>query len=206
MTENEFIDVYWKQFLMIEREFRKSIKCVALEDDNANAYSSFFIKLLLQIGSEVDVVAKSLCGQINASNEAETIRAYAQEILAVYPEIERLTVKREPMSPVKPWEDWQKKETVIEADGNHTRYGPEWWRIYNAVKHNRLGTETHYSVQKEVRKFATLRTVTDALAGLYVLELYLYQRVTDKNPRLDAPLPSSRVFTPMDCAYASPSW
>ena len=55
MTDEEFTNLYWKQFLMIEKEFRRAIQYVALSSENFNTYSDFFAKVLLQIGSEIDV-------------------------------------------------------------------------------------------------------------------------------------------------------
>ncbi len=77
MAEREFTNLYWKQFLMIEKEFRKAIQYVALSEDNYNTYSDFFVKILLQIGSEIDVVAKTLCREINAKSKAKRIYEYS---------------------------------------------------------------------------------------------------------------------------------
>jgi hypothetical protein len=43
---------------MIEKEFRKAMQYVSLSTDNANTYSDFLVKLILQIGSEIDVIIK----------------------------------------------------------------------------------------------------------------------------------------------------
>lgn len=57
MSEEEFVNLYWKQYIMIEKEFRQTTKYVALDSINFKTYSDAYIKLLLQIGSEVDIVA-----------------------------------------------------------------------------------------------------------------------------------------------------
>lgn len=184
MTDDVFSNLYWKQFLLLEKEFRKTTKYVALSVDNKEAYSDFYAKLLLQIGSEVDVIAKILCREINTSSTAEKIDQYKNEILPVHPEIENVTVECSGI-PIIPWKDW-------------SITSPAWWKIYNGLKHNRGGVETYNNETKENYKFANLNTVTSALAGLYLLELYLYQRVTDREPQLDTPLPGSRLFKPVD--------
>ena len=184
MTDDVFSNHYWKQFLLLEKEFRKTTKYVAISIENNKTFSDFYAKLLLQIGSEVDVVAKLLCKEINAASTADKIDQYKNEILPVHPEVENVTVECAGTSTI-PWKDW--------STGS-----PTWWKIYNGVKHNRGGIETYDNETKENYKFANLNTVTSALAGLYLLELYLYQRVTDREPQLDTPLPGSRLFKPMD--------
>ena len=57
MTENEFVNLYWKQYIMLEKEFRKTVKYVALDSINFETYSDAYVKLLIQIGSEVDIVS-----------------------------------------------------------------------------------------------------------------------------------------------------
>ena len=184
MTDGVFSNQYWKQFLLLEKEFRKTTLYVALSIENNKTYSDFYAKLLLQIGSEVDVAAKLLCKEINSGTSAENIIKYRDEIMPVYPEIENVTIDCAGIA-IIPWKNW-------------TTDSPTWWKIYNGVKHNRGGVETYDGETKENYKFANLKTVSSALAGLYLLELYLYQRVTDREPQLDTPLPGSRLFKPKD--------
>ena len=39
MTENEFINLYWKQYIMLEKEFRNTVNYVALDYINFETYS-----------------------------------------------------------------------------------------------------------------------------------------------------------------------
>ena len=55
---------------------------------------------------------------------------------------------------LQPFQNWSPSPTYK---------SPDWWRPYNGVKHERL---------ENFRK-ANLKNVANALAGLYVLELYL---------------------------------
>jgi hypothetical protein len=180
MTNNEFMNLYWKQYLMIEKEFRNSFLYVSFSIDNADAYSDFFAKVILEIGSEVDVVAKKLCKELNNTSRAENIMDYGKELIQVYPEIENVTIKCNAWL-IKPWKDWNVAS-------------PIWWRIYNGVKHRRSDIETYDGITQENYKFSTLKCVTNALAGLFLLENYLYLHVVDANPNIDTPIPGSRLF------------
>lgn len=184
MTDKDFTNLYWKQLLMIEKEFRRAIQYVALSSDNFNTYSDFFAKVLLQIGSEIDVVAKLLCKEINSSSKATDIKDYSNEILTMYPEIESVTIVCDDIT-MNPWQGWSSKS-------------PIWWKIYNGVKHNRAKVEKYGTDTKENYKFANLETTVTALAALYVLELYLFKNVTDADSHLDTPIPGSRLFKAVD--------
>ena len=184
MTEDTFINLYWKQFLMIEKEFRQVIKYVAISEDNFDAYSDFFAKIILQIGSEVDIVAKVLCKEHNTESKADGINKYRDEILKAHPELEKVTVVCADIELI-PWRDWSEST-------------PLWWRIYNGIKHNRCGIETYNDEAKESYKFANLRDTLNALAGLYLINLYLFQSLLGRNIHIDTPMPGSRLFKPIN--------
>lgn len=184
MKYDVFANLYWKLFLMIEKEFRKAVQYVALSSDNYYTYSDFFSKVLLQIGSEIEVVAKLLCSEINPSSKAENIIQYGAELLERYPEIESVTICCSDMN-VVPWSNW-------------CNQSPTWWKIYNGVKHNRGEKEEYDGIINNNYKFANLKTTVTALAALYILELYLFENVTDANPNLETPIPGSRFFKAVD--------
>lgn len=179
MTESEFHNQYWKQYILIEKEFKASIKYVAIDDSNFTAYSDVYAKLLLQIGSEIDVVAKLLCKEINSISNADNILQYQSEINTRFSEFENVTVSCCDTD-LKPWDGWAASS-------------PEWWKAYNGVKHNRNKIETYGSVTKENYKFANQKNVLNALAGLYQLEQYLYSVILHDKQE-ETPLPGSRLF------------
>lgn len=187
MTDERFMNLYWKQFLMIEKEFRKSLQFISLAVDNLDSYSDFYAKILLQIGSEIDVVAKILCKEINAGNVAENIKDYSKELLQAFPELEYVSVQCNDIT-VIPWKDWSVST-------------PTWWLVYNGVKHNRGMIKTYEGITKENYKFASMKNIVSSLAGLYLLELYLYNQVIDANPHTDTPIPGSRLFKAIDYGW-----
>jgi hypothetical protein len=101
------------------------------------------------------VVCKQVCGSLNAASTAESIAAYRQELLPAYPAISNFEVTL-PRFGVRlhPWDKW-----------NHVNGVPLWWTAYNKTKHHRH-TEYH---------LANLKNALNAVAGLFVMVLYLYR-------------------------------
>lgn len=190
LSEKDFLNCYWKQYIMLEKEFRTSNKYVSLTERNSNTFSDFFVKIILQIGSEIDVISRTLCRNINSSSSANDINGYRNEILLEYKQLKDVEVKCNDFI-MKPWKDW-----------DHNT--PFWWKIYNGVKHDRYKEEYYgdnKNEKKENYKFATLGIVLNALSGLFLLELYLYLRTSDRKCELDAPLPGSKLFIPTNCGW-----
>ncbi len=194
MTEDEFESLYWKQYLMIEKEFKLTEKYVTIDRLNFKSYSDSYGKLLLQIGSEIDVVAKKLCNEINANATANTIDQYAPLITGHFSEFTQVTVTCRGID-LNPWKGWT-------SGTSGTPGSPVWWRVYNGVKHNRNKTETYMlldnsSVTDVNYKLANQGNVINALAGLYQLEQYFYSIILH-DVRVDTPIPGSRLFRLMD--------
>lgn len=184
MLEDVFLERYWKQFLLMEKELRKTDLYTTISRDNFETYSDNYLKILLQIGSEVDVVAKVLCREINSSSTADTIVGYRSELLTAFPEIEQVTVRCKDID-IKPWDGWSNDS-------------PVWWKVYNGVKHNREKIETYGNLPRENYKFANLENVIKAMAALYLLEIYLFTKITDASLHLDTPIPGSRLYKAID--------
>jgi hypothetical protein len=70
-----------------------------------------------------------------------------------------------------PWSPWRR------SSGS-----PLWWTAYNKVKHHRDTSYPH----------ASLKNVLNAVAGLCVVCLYLYE----KKARFGALVPNPRIFRP----------
>lgn len=62
ITEYEFNEKYWKYYLLLEKEFFDLSYYVSIDlEKNGKTYSLAYLKLLLAIGSEFDVVCKKIC-------------------------------------------------------------------------------------------------------------------------------------------------
>jgi hypothetical protein len=149
---------HWRYFLALERDFERTIAYVEPCQANYGTYSIEYAKVLLGVGSEIDVVAKVMIGLLNANEKLGNINDYRHEIIARYPKFHttEVLIPRHSIR-VSPWTEWGQTP-------NPNPINPPWWRNYNLVKHQR---HQHFSQ-------ANLENCLGALAGLYVLVLYLY--------------------------------
>jgi hypothetical protein len=146
----------WYYFLSIERDFQRTIDYVDLHPDNHQTFSNEYAKLMLLIGSEVDVVAKLLCADVSPSSRRENILDYCSVITQRFSDIHDIEIKvdRYPAT-VKPWSSW--------APG--VEHSPDWWTAHNKVKHER---DAHFPK-------ANLENTLHGLCGLMTLLLYLHR-------------------------------
>lgn len=151
---------HWQYFLALESDLGATTRYVEPVRDNFRSYSIEFARILLSAGSEVDVVAKALCRQIDASSNARNVVHYREKIRSSYPRFPtmRVVVPRFGFL-FEPWREWENEEA------------PSWWRHHNNVKHERA---THF-------RDANLDNAFHAVAGLFCLVLYLYQRALYAN-------------------------
>ncbi len=183
MNCSKFTRQFWRQYIMLEKEFASTEQFVTLHPDNSNTFSSAYSKLLLQIGSEVDIVAKVLCQIHEPTFSGDNINQYMTKLLSVYPDFEIIQVEVINTGIiVEPWKDWSIKS-------------PSWWTVYNKVKHDRTKTGSVDSVQKEYYKFANQNYTLSALSGLFQLLIYSYYQLSvQEGKRIPVPLPGSRIL------------
>ena len=158
---------HWEYFLAIESDLNRATRFVEFSPDNFGVYSIEFTHILLSSSSEVDVVAKALCNEVNPSSTHENINDYRKTIVSKFPRFSqtKVSVPRYGLA-LQPWEIWKNDE------GN-----PGWWRSYNEVKH---GRNIHY-------KKANLENALNAVAGLFCLVLFLYRKVNSSNRLVPVP-------------------
>ena len=170
---------YWHYFASLCDDVEKTTRFVEPTLDNFKTYSIEYARLYLAIGSEVDVVAKSLCEKIRPASKSENINTYRSVILSAFPGLPDLqvVVPRHEIS-FAPWLDWQIGKN------------PPWWRSHNAVKHTR-----HKSFKE-----ANLENTLHALGGLLIIVGYLYAE--DLVSCLLSPCPSAS-FIQFDPKYYS---
>ncbi|MEI7728349.1 MAG: hypothetical protein WCO56_02210 [Verrucomicrobiota bacterium] len=150
---------HWDYFLALCDDVQKTGRYVEIASENHHAFSVEFVRLLLAIGSEIDVVAKQLCIKISPSSKAANINEYRAELTAKYPAFSTVSVNisRATIALV-PWVAWAKGQN------------PVWWQYYNNVKHQR------HRYYKEANQLNTL----NSLAGLFVLLGYFYAEEMDR--------------------------
>ncbi len=187
MTCDSFAKSYWAHYISIEKEFIKTLSYVSLSEDNYETYSEQYLKLLLEIGSEVDITMKMYCSLIGTGFHGTKISHYLDFIINNYPDFfeHNVTVQNNSIT-LMPW---------LNTDESGNILSPFWWKAYNKVKHCRTKTGTIEGQTKEYYKFANQKYVLLALAGLYqVLLCSYYKLATQENNHVLIPLPGSRVF------------
>src|SRR5215470_8771174 len=116
---------YWHHFLALESDFAATARFVEFSQANFKIFSTEYTKLLLAIGSEIDVLCKIICSRIDSSAPRDNIDHY-RACMTAHTQIasEEVFIRRYDLS-FKPWSEW--------AAGKN----PTWWRSYNNVKHHR---------------------------------------------------------------------
>jgi len=144
---------YWQHFLALESDFAATSRYVELSPQNFTAFSIEYVKLLLGIGSEVDVLCKIICEKVDSAAKRENVDDY-RACLTAHTRIasEEVLIRRYSLA-FKPWADWTLGKN------------PSWWRSYNNVKHQR---DTHFPE-------ANLENCANAISGLFAIVLYCHK-------------------------------
>lgn len=144
----------WQYLRTLDSDLENVTRYVDINPENFRTFSIEFVRLILAAGSEIDVVAKLLCGKIDPSKSCKNINDYREIIIGKYPKFHTMIIDVPQYEmQLLPWEPW----------GNNTN--PDWWTAYNDVKHQR---DTHF-------KDANLQNTINAVAGLYIMILYLHR-------------------------------
>ncbi|MBR3560572.1 MAG: hypothetical protein IKN81_03465 [Oscillospiraceae bacterium] len=194
-TRAEFIQRYWKYYLMLEDNFRSVEQYLAIDEINFNAFSNEYIKQYQAICSEIDVISKSFCKEIGNNFAGSSINAYCKCIIDNKPDFEGRVIKiKDRALQVTPWKSWsyttktQNGRTIVDS------VNPDWWQKYNKIKHNR--TTINSETGLPYYKLANQKNVLSALAGLFQIEMYYYKLLWEKyfHAEPDMPNPPSNLF------------
>jgi len=147
---------HWNYFLAIERDVEVLSRYVEFDTRNFDCFSIEIVRILLAVGSEIDVICKQICRTINPTSKADDINDYRNEITSAFPHISdfEVIVPRFGLS-LHPWDEWRDATAGV----------PLWWTAYNKVKHHR---DSHY-------EYANLKNALNAIGGLFVVVLHLYK-------------------------------
>ena len=166
MTVKEFKRDYLRQYCLIEKDFVNTIDYVSISPNNFSTFSPTYLKILLSIGSEIDVLKDFICKLLN------TDMKHFDEL---EPKFHLVEVE-------------VRSEGILLTPWNVSELFPIWWTVYNEVKHNRNENAVKIDPTKKYFEFANLENVISALAGLYSLEFLAYKIVADNN--------GEKVFVP----------
>lgn len=142
---------YWQHFLALEADFAATLRYVEFSKENFGTYSVEYAKLLLAIGSEVDVLCKIICREIDGPAQRDNIDQY-RACLTGHTKIasEEVLIRRYNLTFI-PWCEW--------SSGTNN---PTWWKSYNNVKHQR---DSYFAD-------ANLVNCANAISGLFIVALY----------------------------------
>lgn len=184
MTSTEFILHYWNHYLLLEKEFRETLPYVNLCEENRETFSDVYLKLLLQIGSEIDIAFKEYCVALNSNFAGKTIGNYRECIQSNKATFILQEVKESINDRVfQPWKEWQS----INA--------PSWWTAYNKAKHERYSLVEIGGIQMPGFQFANQQYTVEALAGLFqILIYYYYDLALQEEKKVVTPIPGSKLF------------
>lgn len=173
LTYNQWLND-WRFFGVLCERFERTIQFVddKTNDDgsliNGTTFSNEFCDILLTTAVEFENVAKQICKESDSGFDERhaTIFDFTNIILAKFPKIGQ-TIICSPVQTFRPLETWKV------SDDNTTINGLDWWKAHNEVKHHRY---PHFSE-------ANFQNCYNAIASLFVLELYASSFVTDGDPK-----------------------
>ena len=166
----EFVRQYWYFYVSLENDFLDTEQYVSMEEDNFSTYSIRYNRILQATCSEIDVIMKLVkdiyeaSGPDNINNYYNIIASNCKNLIS-----EKVEVKLRGLNLV-PWE----------RENGET---PNWWLKYQKIKHER--TTINSDTNKPYYKFANLKNVLNALAALYIAEMYLLAEVVVRDETSD---------------------
>lgn len=194
-TRMEFIQRYWKYYLILEDNFLDVERYLAIDEINYSAFSNEYIKQYQTICSEIDVISKSYCKEIGIGFSDGSINTYCKCIIDNEPDFSSRVIKLTDRTPqIMPWQGWsyttrvQNGKTIIDSTN------PGWWQKYNKIKHNRTTIDSETGLP--YYKLANQKNVLDALAGLFQIEMYYFKLLWKNHFQAepDMPNPPSKLF------------
>lgn len=174
MNREQFIKLYWRQYLSIENDFLETDEYVSIDKKNYSTFSNAYSKLFLTICSEIDSLSVEFSQMVKEDYETEShiktnnILKRIDTIKTAYPSINTYQVRtRYPYNELFFAPFAKLKEDNLS----------DWWHDYNNYKHRRTGQAEggQYFYEK-----ANLKNVISALAALYLL-CYLVDVYFDDN-------------------------
>lgn len=176
------IEPHWNYLLAIERDLDELSRYVEFDEKNFACFSIEIARILLASGAEVDVVCKQICKVIDPQSAADSINKYRNLIKRGFPGIPQFVVLLPRFGlKLKPWDEWNKANGV-----------PIWWTAFNKIKHKR---DSEYMR-------ANLKNALNAVAGLFVMVLYLYRNKAQSGELL----PSSQLLRVTEEHFSGSTW
>jgi hypothetical protein len=156
MIEEENSFVHWNYYCALDQDLLNIARYIEFTKANNPVFSIELAKLLIASSSEIDVVMKLLCKNIdpNFTKRNPDIIDYKGVIRTFLPDLITETAYINRYSLIfTPWINWEGPEN------------PDFWKGYNKVKHHR---DTNYPE-------ANLKNVLHSMAALLITNFYYYK-------------------------------
>ena len=156
MEKEIFYRRYWSMYRNLEEKVISIQKYIEFSEKNFNTYSDELLILLTIICSEVNTIYKLIDSK---SNKITDFRRFVMNEKNNFKDIVNEEVHLIKYNNIifKPFEAWKTDSYVL-----------DWWNAYNKGKHERNELLNYEK--------ANLKNVLNALAGLFLLEIYYYNR------------------------------
>ena len=179
MNRKDFMDIYWRYYLLLENSFIETGRYVEFNEKNYAMFSVEYAKQLQTICAELDQVFK-LVSRLKLE-DSHNIKEYCKLIKEKYPDIVTQQVRISKKNIVlTPFDGWKDGRTL------------NWWQCYNKVKHNR----------SQNMEEASLRNVLFALGALFTIEIiYIKDICTENKDEFLFPDHPSSLFGLVDWPY-----
>ena len=174
MTRDEFLNKYWKYYLLLEKKFLNTNDYVEICKDNKDAYSNEYAYMLQAIGGELDTFFKEYCGF--ALTDRNSIADYEKDVTTKFPHIKTQEVEvilnKNIHKPFEHWSTAQPSQSLF------------WWQAYDHIKHNRVDNA----------KEASQNNVLYILSALFLLEMKLLDEISQSTGEPNIPNTKSELF------------
>lgn len=146
--------------MAIEKDVENVSRYIEFAPGNFATYSIELAKLLISISSEVDVVMKELCNEVDNSKPKNNINDYVNIVTKLIPGFkkEKAYINKFELE-FQPWLGWEINNS------------PEWWKSYNNIKHHRV----------DFYHEANLGNVLNALSALLITNTYYFRYKLSSN-------------------------
>ncbi|PIA82370.1 hypothetical protein BFR04_11495 [Gaetbulibacter sp. 4G1] len=151
---------YWEYFCALESDLKKVSRYIDFSNDNLDTHSIELTRFILSSCSEIDVILKEICFELDNTLKPEKINEYQKIIKKELPNLinEKINIGFS-FPEIKPWDSWNEDKT------------PDWWAKHNKVKHQR----------NKYYKEANLDNAIKAITALFICINYYYKIALSKH-------------------------
>ena len=170
ITEKEFLNIFWKQYQIIEKDVRISSEYVDIHKSNFSTFSSRYINMFLNICSNIDSLIEIYCKIVEEDDYRKkySIHDRLTPVLRKFPDI-RLDAVRT----IDTFEDIELKPFSAFVGDRIA----DWWNDYNLVKHARSDRNEKTGMYNFQR--ANQKNVLTAMAAYFIVCNRIYEEICE---------------------------